>query len=69
MEAEEDIRRVFEIGGCLAIILPNEYVKAHGLKRGDRVRVLFNDYLHIKPIEKDELVRKLERAKSELDEK
>jgi len=67
MEVQEDIRKVFEIGGCLAIVLPKEYVKAHKLKKGDVIRVFYDDYLHLKPIRKDELAKKLEHIKVELD--
>jgi antitoxin component of MazEF toxin-antitoxin module len=67
MEVQEDIRKVFEIGGCLAIVLPKEYVKAHRLKKGDVIRVYYDDYLHLKPIRKDELAKKLEQIKVELD--
>ena len=67
VRVREDIRRVIKIGGSLAITIPKEYVEAHGLKPGAIVRILYDDFLHAKPIKQEELMAKLEKAKEVLE--
>jgi len=67
MEAEEDIRRIFRIGGSYVITLPQKYLEMHNIKPGDKVRILFDDFIHIKPIKKDELTKRLEKVKAALE--
>lgn len=63
MEAEEDIRTIYQVGKSLVLSIPQKYVKAHKLKPGDKVRVFFNDFLHVRPVEKEKLLKKLEMMK------
>ena len=44
------VRRILRLVNSLILALPEAYVKSLGLKSGDRVKIYFNDYLHIKPI-------------------
>jgi antitoxin component of MazEF toxin-antitoxin module len=67
-EAEEDIRRIFRIGGSYVVTLPPKYLETHNIKPGDKVRILFDDFIHIKPIKREELTKRLEKVKAELED-
>ena len=56
------IRKIVQIGECSGIILPNEYLKANGIKRGDRVELFYNENLLVKPIRVDEIEQELVEA-------
>jgi len=56
----KDIRRVFRIGDSLAITLPPEFVKEHGLKGGEKLEVLFDSVLKAKPVRPEEVRKELE---------
>ena len=43
-------RKVFGIGGSLAITLPAEFVKLHNIKDGDEIPVLANHILKVVPM-------------------
>jgi antitoxin component of MazEF toxin-antitoxin module len=45
-------RKVLQLSDSLAVTLPCFWAKAHGVKRGDKVLLVFNnhDYLKIVPI-------------------
>ncbi len=67
MEIEEDVRTVYKVGEALVIALPRKYIRAHKLKAGDKVHVIFNDFLHLKPINPEKLARKAEQVKKLLE--
>ena len=67
MEAEEQIRRIFKVGGSLVFAVPREYIETHNIKAGDQLRIYYNDLLHAQPIEKGKLSEKLERMKEILE--
>ena len=67
MQPKADIRTIIQVGGSLAITLPMEYVKTHNIKIGDSIYILYNDYIYIKPINKEELAKKVEKAKELLE--
>jgi antitoxin component of MazEF toxin-antitoxin module len=66
-EVDEEIKTVFKVGGSLVLTIPKKYVEVHKLKPGDRIRIFFNDFLHAKPFEKEELKKKLEKTKEILE--
>ena len=68
MEAKEEIRKVFKLGGSLVLALPKSYVDSHEIQAGDQIRIFYNDFIHARPIEKGMLFQKLEKAKAILDE-
>lgn len=52
-ECEYEVeRKVLQISDSLAVTLPYFWARAHGLKRGDKVRLIFSnhDYLKLVPI-------------------
>jgi antitoxin component of MazEF toxin-antitoxin module len=55
----KDTRVLFEIGKSLAITLPKEYIEAHGLKPGDVVDVYFNEVVHVEPVRKEDILKKV----------
>jgi len=62
------VRKIGEISGSYMIFLPKEFIKEHGLKKGDYVEVYFNDMLHIIPVDKKRLEKAVENAKKSLEE-
>jgi antitoxin component of MazEF toxin-antitoxin module len=46
----EDVRKVFKIGDSLAITLPAEFVKEHGIKEGQPITLVYDGLLKAKPI-------------------
>ena len=48
------ITRVHEVGGSLMIVLPAEFVRAHGIKKGDDVGILANHVLKLDPMKEGE---------------
>lgn len=62
----KSVRKVVKVGKSLFVTLPNAYVRNHRIKPGDYLEVVFNDYLHLKPISMDELQGALERAREVL---
>ena len=67
-EVNEDIRTVFKVGGSLVFAIPQEYIKAHNIKPGDKIRIFFDDFLHAKPVEKEKITERLEKVKELLEE-
>ena len=55
----KDIRKVLPVGDSLAVTIPKEYVEAHNIKKGDTMEVLFNEILHISPVNLEEIRKKL----------
>lgn len=68
MKAEEEIRKVFKLGGSLVLALPKTYVETHDMEAGDQVRIFYNDFIHARPIEKEILLQRLKKAEMILDE-
>ena len=66
MEAKEEIKKVFKLGGSLVFAIPKGYIESHSIEAGDQIRVFYDDFLHAKPIEKEKLAEKLEKAKEVL---
>jgi antitoxin component of MazEF toxin-antitoxin module len=64
---DEDIRKIFKVGGSYVVALPQKYVEMHKIKPGDKVRILFNDYILLSPIKSEELIKKLQKVKAELE--
>ncbi|HVB12308.1 MAG TPA: AbrB/MazE/SpoVT family DNA-binding domain-containing protein [Nitrososphaerales archaeon] len=57
------IRKVKQWGNSVAIILPPEYLKEHGIKIGDTMEITYDDFIHIKPLNMKELGVRLEAAR------
>jgi antitoxin component of MazEF toxin-antitoxin module len=53
------VRRILQVGNSSGVTLPDEYLRAHGLKRGDLVEVTFNRKVLIEPLNLEELRRKV----------
>jgi antitoxin component of MazEF toxin-antitoxin module len=53
------VRRIVRVGNSSGVTLPNQYLKAHGLKHGDLVEVIFNRKVLIEPLNLEELRRKV----------
>lgn len=58
IEISEETRRVFKVGGSLAMILPTGWLAENSLKPGDKVRVLVGKGLIITPLKIQNLKRK-----------
>ena len=54
-----DIRKIIRVGESAAVTLPQEYMQVHGLKIGDKVEINYNGFLHIEPIDENDIRRKL----------
>jgi len=61
------VRRVFKLGDSLAITLPKEYVRSRQLKEGSLVEVIFDDWMHVVPLNERELAERAERAREALE--
>ncbi len=59
--AGKTTRKIVQVGECSGITLPKDFLETHGLKRGDRVELICNDVIVVKPIREDEIERELER--------
>lgn len=59
------IRRILPHGNSVAVTLPHEYIKAHGLKTGDSVEVIYNEILRIEPVNVEKLLDALGEPKAE----
>jgi antitoxin component of MazEF toxin-antitoxin module len=46
----------------LAITLPRSYVDAHGLRPRDIVEVHFNAVIHIVPVKKEDILKKVKES-------
>ena len=68
MAAKKSVRRAIKYGTSIAITLPAEYVKLKGIKPGDEFEIIFDDYVHIVPIDAEKLEKKVEKAKELLEE-
>ena len=51
-----------QIGESSGITLPREFLEANNLKRGDRVELIYNGNLLVKPIRADEVAQELAEA-------
>lgn len=58
----KSIRKIVQVGESSGVIIPKEFLEARGLKRGDRVELLFNDVIRIKPVRAEEIERELAEA-------
>ncbi len=67
METEEDIRNVIKFGEALVITLPAKYVRSHKIKAGDKVYVVYNEFLHLKPLRREEIGKRAEKVKEILE--
>jgi antitoxin component of MazEF toxin-antitoxin module len=63
----KSIRKVNASGASLIISLPREWVEDHGIKKGDRLELVFDDVLYVRPIETTKLSERLEKAKAILE--
>jgi len=50
-----------KMGGSLVISIPQEYVEAHGLEKGDKMTVFYNDMFHAEPVTEEEILKKVKR--------
>ncbi|GEM_PF-4590483 len=62
------VRKVIPAGGSLAVTLPTDYVRAHGIKPGDRIELTYNHVFVGKPIKPEELEEKLTEVERTLGE-
>ncbi len=62
-EYNKDVRSVLKHGDSLAVTLPYEYVVKKGLKPGDKVEVLWNDFVFIEPVRPEEIRKRMEKVK------
>ncbi len=62
------VRKIGEIAGSYMIFLPKEFVRQHGLKKGDQVEIYYDDVLHVVPITKERMEKAAKRAKKLLEE-
>ena len=68
MSVTKTFRKVSKVGNSLVLTIPVEYVQSHGLKHGDPVELIANEWLHVRPLPilretADELQKKAEAAK------
>ncbi|GAI86439.1 unnamed protein product, partial [marine sediment metagenome] len=57
----KDVRVLMKMGGSLAITIPQEYIEAHGLEKGDKMTVFYNDIFHAEPVTDEEILKKVKR--------
>lgn len=53
------VRKIIKVGDSAAITLPKDYLEAHNLEVGDKVRIIFNRIFLGKPIKIEELKEEL----------
>jgi antitoxin component of MazEF toxin-antitoxin module len=61
---DKETRKIIKVGNSLAITLPREYIKAHGLEAGDKMDLYFDEILHIEPVKEEDILRKLGKKPS-----
>ena len=54
------VRKIISTGTSLLISIPKEYAELHNLKRGDLMKITFNEFLKAVPMEKDDTMLKKE---------
>jgi len=52
-----ELRKVIKLGDSLAVTLPDEFVKAHGLEKGHVVLVTYDGYILVRPLTKKERMK------------
>ncbi|MBW2672036.1 MAG: AbrB/MazE/SpoVT family DNA-binding domain-containing protein [Deltaproteobacteria bacterium] len=57
----KDVRTIMRVGGSLVISIPQEYIEAHGLEKGDKMTIFYDDILHVEPVTKEEILEKIRR--------
>ncbi len=57
----KDVRVLMKMGGSLVLSIPQEYIEAHGLNKGDKMTVFYNDIFHAEPVTDEEILRKVKR--------
>jgi len=64
-EYKKSTRKIIELGESLLITIPRDFIRAHGLKKGDLVDVFFDDKLVVKPIKAEDIRKEIygERGK------
>jgi len=60
---DKETRKIIKVGGSLAITLPKEYIEVHSLRAGDKVDLYYDEILHIEPIKKEQILKKLGKKK------
>ena len=59
----KDIRKVIQCGRSSATTLPVEYLRANGMKRGDKIELIFDGpILQISPVDNASIKRRLAKA-------
>jgi len=48
-----DVRKAFRIGDSLAITLPADFVREHGIKEGQPIDLIFDGLLKARPLKAD----------------
>lgn len=59
-------RRVFKIGRSIAITLPKEFIEAHGLKKGDKISILYNSVVLLEPKQQNHILATMQQKKAAL---
>jgi bifunctional DNA-binding transcriptional regulator/antitoxin component of YhaV-PrlF toxin-antitoxin module len=63
----KSVRKVTNAGASLIISLPKEWADEHGIKKGDKLELVFDDMLYVRPLETAKLSERLEKAKAILE--
>jgi antitoxin component of MazEF toxin-antitoxin module len=63
----KEVRRLLKLGYSLVIVLPREYVKKKGLRKGDLMEIYFDDVIYMKPADVKEFAEKVKKVKEHLE--
>jgi len=63
----ETTRKIFPSGRSVAVTLPAQFCKAHGIKAGDSIRILYDSFLLLDPPKEPR--KDKEQILSEMEEK
>jgi antitoxin component of MazEF toxin-antitoxin module len=55
----KDVRRIIKFGKGLAVTIPKEYARNHGLQPGGQLDVAFNDILVMKPVTQQQVEQEI----------
>jgi len=55
----KDVRTLFKAGSSIVVAVPKEYLDEHNLKAGDKLDVYFDEVLHMEPIRREEILKKI----------
>jgi len=55
------IRKLFKIGDSIAVTIPPDFLKAHGIDAGTKVEILYNNAIVIKPINVSRIIKQVHK--------